>query len=120
MANDLVIAANLTNQALALARTAAVSSARRPAAPNDAGRHRTTYLELEDDLAVHGDKPTVVDPVFGREARSGRPNAAFVAQLIAQQDRSPRLSIDQTRAATQTYERAGGAGAAANGVDLTI
>ena len=120
MANDLVIATTLSNQALALARNAAVSTARRPAAPNDAGRHRTADLERDDDVAFQTDKPTVIDPVFGPEARGRRLNAAFVAQLIAQQDRSPRLTIDQTRSATRTYERVGEARSAATGVDLTI
>ncbi len=120
MANDLVIAATLSNQALALARTAAVSSTRRPPAPNDAGRDRTTYLELDDDVTVQGDKPTIIDPVFGQEARSRRLNAAFAAQLIAQQDRSPRLTVDQTKAATRSYERVNEVRSAAAGVDLTI
>ena len=120
MANNLVITATLANQALALARNAAVSSARRPTAVNDTDRHSTTYLELDDDVAFQSDKATVLDPVFGQETRGRRLNAAFVAQLIAQQDRTDRLSVDHSRAATRTYERATEARSATAGVDLTI
>ncbi len=119
MANDLVIAANISGQALALARTSVVSSARRPAAPDDAGRHRDAHLELDDEVAFQTENPPFIDPVFGPEPRGRRLNAAFLAQLIGQQDRTPRLTVDQTQAATRTYERASKAGSAA-GVDLTV